>query len=132
MVVRPVVDADGDGVPAGLDCDDNDPRRFQGATEVPGNAVYEDCVGGPAPFSLISASFSLFYETSRGPLKFTAWSVLNIPTLARLVVTCKPPNLKKHLRACPFLIFSLTFPLAQLRLNLLRRPLKRRLLRAGP
>ena len=128
-VVRPVVDVDGDGVPAGLDCDDNDPRRFQGATEVPGNAVDEDCVGGPARFSLIRASFSLFYQTSRGRLKFLSWSVQNIPAGARLVVTCKPPKGKR--RACPFRRFARTFPRAQRRLNLLRRPLKRRLLVGG-
>ena len=131
VVVRPLVDADRDGVPFGLDCDDNDPRRFQGATEVPGNDVDEDCAGGPARFSLISASFSLFYETRRARLKFTSWSVQTIPAGARLVVTCKPPRGKRNRKACPFKRFERRFPRAQRRLNLLRRPLKRRLLVGG-
>jgi Ca2+-binding RTX toxin-like protein len=131
VVVRPPIDADRDGVPFGLDCDDNDPRRFQGATEVPGNDVDEDCVGGPAEFSLISASFSLFYETRGSRLKFTEWSVKNIPAGARLLVTCKPPKRKGNRRACPFRKFQRKFTSGRRRLNLLRRPLKHRLLVGG-
>ena len=41
----PAVDADGDGSPAGVDCDDNDPARSPAFVEIPYNAVDEDCDG---------------------------------------------------------------------------------------
>ncbi len=39
-------DADGDGFGPGVDCDDTDPAINPAATEIPGNAVDEDCDGG--------------------------------------------------------------------------------------
>ena len=39
------VDADGDGVAADLDCDDDDPGRFSGNAEVTDDGVDQDCDG---------------------------------------------------------------------------------------
>ena len=44
-----VVDADGDGAPADLDCDDANPRRFPGNSEVCGDGVDQDCDGRDTP-----------------------------------------------------------------------------------
>ena len=40
-------DADDDGSDRPADCDDNNPDVHPGAAEDPGNAVDEDCAGGP-------------------------------------------------------------------------------------
>ncbi len=40
-----LVDADGDGFPAGSDCDDADPDVYPGAEEVCGDGVVNDCGG---------------------------------------------------------------------------------------
>ena len=40
-----LTDADGDGAPPGLDCDDGNPMRFAGAPDLPSNGIDEDCDG---------------------------------------------------------------------------------------
>jgi hypothetical protein len=42
-------DADADGVPAPQDCDDQNPAIHPGATDVPGDAVDQDCTGADTP-----------------------------------------------------------------------------------
>src|SRR5205823_1358652 len=43
------IDADGDGEPRGQDCDDSNPNVHHGATEICGNGLDDDCVGGDLP-----------------------------------------------------------------------------------
>ncbi len=38
-----VVDADGDGAPSDVDCDDNDPQRYPGAPDRHGDGIDQDC-----------------------------------------------------------------------------------------
>lgn len=44
-VCAPAPDADGDGARADVDCDDGNPSRYPGATEVCGDGVDQDCDG---------------------------------------------------------------------------------------
>jgi len=44
-VFLPFVDVDGDGSPEGVDCDDNDPNRFPGASDSVCNGIDNDCDG---------------------------------------------------------------------------------------
>ncbi|MCA9525476.1 MAG: putative metal-binding motif-containing protein, partial [Myxococcales bacterium] len=49
---QPFFDQDGDGfasVLGGGDCDDDDPRVYPGAREIPRNGVDDDCFGGDSP-----------------------------------------------------------------------------------
>jgi hypothetical protein len=134
-VPRPVqrlfIDVDNDGVPQGVDCDDNDARRFQGNAEIPGNAIDEDCLGGPAPFSLTTATFSVFYETVGKRLRLTGWTLAAIPAGAKLRVTCTPPKGKTHRKDCPFKTYTKTFTKATAKVSLLKTPLKHKLLTGG-
>jgi hypothetical protein len=135
-VVRPatnpgIPDADRDGIPTGVDCDDNDPRRFRGATEVPGNGVDEDCVNGDAELPVIGATISLYFETRGKRLRLTEWAVKNIPAGAHVRVTCTPPKGRRFRRACPFRTYDRDFPGGARNVSLLRRPLKNRLLVKG-
>ena len=53
-----VVDADRDGVVAGVDCDDTRAAIRPGARDVPGNELDEDCAGGDARASQVGGRLS--------------------------------------------------------------------------
>ena len=53
-----VVDVDGDGVVAGVDCDDTRAAIRPGARDVPGNKIDEDCAGGDARASQVGGRLS--------------------------------------------------------------------------
>jgi Ca2+-binding RTX toxin-like protein len=53
-----VIDEDGDGVVAGVDCDDTRAAIRPGARDVPGNKIDEDCAGGDARASQVGGRLS--------------------------------------------------------------------------
>jgi hypothetical protein len=82
------LDRDNDGLNDDIDCDDDNPAINQRATEIRGNAVDEDCVGGPQDYERIAARYR--YKTVRGHVvRFKFIRVFDIPAGATLRVTCR-------------------------------------------
>lgn len=59
-------DADGDGIPAGRDCNDRSATVKPGARDVPGNGVDEDCNGSDAAFGDLQVSAELTWTRRVG------------------------------------------------------------------
>ncbi len=90
-VAAAAIDVDRDGVSPPADCDDNNAAARPGAIEVPGNAVDEDCVGGPAAAIGRIVSGVDYYFDARNP-KFTKVDQLVVKDLiagSTVQVTCK-------------------------------------------
>jgi Ca2+-binding RTX toxin-like protein len=104
-VVR-VVDADGDGVPAGADCNDHDPNIRPGAIEVVGNKIDENCDRVIAPFPLIGSGISVRFAASTKTTKVLKITVTKLPAGAKIKVSCKTPKGKQ---GCAFESKTLTF-----------------------
>jgi hypothetical protein len=88
------VDADGDGSPAGVDCDDNDRRRRPGATDVPGDGIDQDCVDGDAP-AVIATRITWGMVPGRQWSRFTSLRLTRLPKGARVSIACSG-------KGCPF------------------------------
>ena len=121
-----VVDGDGDGFGVANDCNDANPAIKPTALEIPGNAVDENCDGVVAPFAVVDAGISVFFEMVRSRARFTEVTVNRIPAGASVLLTCKPPKGKRNRKACPFKKFSRTYPSGKSAEKLIKRFKKRR------
>jgi hypothetical protein len=108
-----LVDADRDGVPLDLDCDDGDASVRPGALEVPGNDVDENCDGVLAPLPRVTAVIAVGGRAFADRTRFTRLLVTGVPTGGRVQLRCSG--------RCPFRTRSL--PVRNGRANGARRPL---------
>lgn len=92
-----VADADGDGYPAGIDCNDSNPAVHPGAIDIPGDGIDQDCKGGDAPFPALGATVSATWNFHPSYTSSSTLLVLHVPAGTKIVVTCKG---KKH--SCTF------------------------------
>jgi len=85
----PLVDADGDGVVAGADCDDSRADIRPGARDRPGNRIDEDCSGADAAFALIPARLSFEWRAaSNGTTRAATLLVRDVPQGGKVELRC--------------------------------------------
>jgi len=85
-----VIDADGDGVVAGQDCDDGNPAIRPGARDIPGNKIDENCDGRDARLPLLKRRIRAITATyPSGYMTFTSMSVTPARKGDRIRLTCK-------------------------------------------
>ncbi len=95
------VDADGDGFVEGFDCDDADPTRRPGATDVPNDGIDQDCDGFDQPIPYIEYTLGAkFTAARRSGRKIRRLTIGGLESGARVQVTCK--TTKRYPRRCPF------------------------------
>ena len=87
-----VLDADRDGVVAGVDCDDTRAAIRPGARDVPGNRIDEDCSGGDATLARVGGRLSFdFSAFSNGTTRVDRLLVRELQTGGRAELRCKGP-----------------------------------------
>jgi Ca2+-binding RTX toxin-like protein len=99
------VDDDHDGFVGGFDCNDHNPAINQGATDVPGDGIDQDCDGfdTPVPFADYGLSATLSPPDKPGQgrgIKVKRFVIVRLAPDVRIDMTCKsgPGRLGK----CPF------------------------------
>ena len=90
-----MLDRDGDGAAAGVDCDDANPARRPGAVDIPANRIDEDCDGKDAKRATVAATFSMGWNVFADGTQITKLEVKGAPKSAKLQVRCKG-------KGCPF------------------------------
>ena len=97
-------DEDQDGFVGGFDCNDRNPAINQGATDVPGDGIDQDCDGFDTPVPFVDYGLSATLSPpkarqSRG-IKFTRFVITRLSSDRTVVLTCKSGRGKSG--KCPF------------------------------
>ena len=100
--VAPDVDGDGSLPPA--DCAPTDPAIHPGAGEIVGNAVDEDCSGGPQYLRVVSpVSFAYARDAKRSRVRFTRFTIGEVKAGDKLELRCTSKS-----KGCPFAVKRIT------------------------
>jgi hypothetical protein len=95
----PLVDADGDGVVTGADCDDTRADIRPGARDRPGNRIDEDCSGADAAFAPIPARLSFEWRTRSDGTTFAATLLVrDVPKGGKVELRCSGPGCAARVR----------------------------------
>ena len=97
------VDDDHDGFVAGFDCNDHNAAINQGATDVPGDGIDQNCDGFDTPVPFVSYGLSASISKPKGAqrgVKFTRLVVTRLASNRSVTVTCKSAPAKSG--RCPF------------------------------
>lgn len=91
----PFPDADSDGYPANIDCNDQSSAINPGAREVRGNNVDENCDGIAAPFRRLNLRLTIGVDVFARYTRFTALRIRRLPAGSRVRLRCRG-------KGCPF------------------------------
>jgi hypothetical protein len=98
-----------------------------GARDIPGNAIDEDCAGGPAPYPELASTPTVLWITYPTYWRITSVKVTRVPAGARIQVRC----LGGRSRGCRFTSISRTTTKARGSVDVTTRAIRRLRLRRG-
>jgi hypothetical protein len=82
-------DADGDGYPAGVDCNDHAVSIHPGAIDRPGDAIDQDCSGTAAPWGHLAPPVDARWATHGTTTTFTRLTIGALPAKTTLMLDCR-------------------------------------------
>jgi Putative metal-binding motif len=88
-VTGAAVDADHDGYPAGVDCDDREASIHPGARDRPGDKVDQDCAGGPARWGHLASPVDARWSAHGKVTRFTRFTIGALPAKTTISLSCR-------------------------------------------
>jgi Ca2+-binding RTX toxin-like protein len=96
------VDEDHDGFVGGFDCDDHNPARNQGETDIPGDGIDQNCDGFDQEVPYVDYGLAGTIDKTPKGIKFVNFAVTRLFADRRVDVTCKSRPGKSKVGRCPF------------------------------